>query len=443
MKKFSAQSFGFAQDFQKGAIAPIILLGLLVLGIFVTTKLVNIPQIFKSRASIDRPVAPQNLRVSCSNETRSYTKDGQTYTLIRAGLTWDQVSGVSGYKSRLYNIRDTWNPDPTVCSNLNHGTEILRTNSSYCRNTSGWLPENIILDLIKDDTYDFWVQATNDAGDSIPTHLSFSCPASNSTPSPIAVSVPAAPQNLSVDCTKGPQPFSWDKVPNATSYKIRINNTKDGFNNQVCNKREGQNGWDWCENGVGVGDTSSRIIFPYGDIGPTDTYDFWVHASNSAGDSTPTHFKFICPNNHAPTIVVPLDVSTPVPVSIPNPNGRPSPTSFTTDSPTGVNLKIGGQNFGSQKGFIYFSLGKPGEDSKVQSEYLVQPAKIQSWTDTEINVNVEDVVGAIVNQMSNGLVRVSTLSNQYIRVCQFDQNLCSDYITLPDFAAGGGGRGGV
>jgi len=88
-------------------------------------------------------------------------------------------------------------------------------------------------------------------------------------------SAPAAPTGLSASC---PVPgnsgtVSWNAVPGATSYALRVDNTtKNGWNG-LCDGA--QNQFDVCGNMNGTSLTGATV--------PNDSYNWWVHACNATG----------------------------------------------------------------------------------------------------------------------------------------------------------------
>jgi hypothetical protein len=398
---------------QKGAIAPLLILGLLIAGIFITTKLVNIPQIFKSKASLEKPAAPTNLiQIDCINDNKV------------ARVVWDKVQNVNVYKVRMDDLSNPW--DGSICPQYgNIGQEV---NGDYCSNFYSISdnplerPYKQVFTVKPNQNYDFWVHATNEAGDSNPTHLTVACPkpATAPTPTPTPASDPAfgAPQNLTVDCTKGPKPFSWDRVNGATGYKVRIDNMENGDikENQCAQDgapgEQNQTNGDYCNNSVSQSD-SSRISINFGQIGPTVLHHFWVSAKGSTGDSAASNLWFICPHNGVSTQVFP-GISIPVA----NPAGNPT---LTTQSifynPFSDYVEIRGANFGTQTGTVVYSRG--GEHKVIINSGLL-------WSNNLVRLprTIKDPDSPVKDKIAAG---------QYIQVCKVNPNSCSPYVVLPNF----------
>ncbi len=103
--------------------------------------------------------------------------------------------------------------------------------------------------------------------------------------------------------------------------------------------------------------------------------------------------------------------------STPDPNGKPVFTtpSITLDPNNSNIIQVTGINFGNQIGYVYYSRGGSHEVQLHDGVY---------WTDTLIRIprQIKDPTSPVPNIL---------VLEQYLKICQSDQNKCSQYVVMP------------
>ena len=170
-------------------------------------------------------------------------------------LSWDSSPGSTGYDLRIDDKTDPWTPHtPSPNDKIINGL----TSISY------------IFPTIGGHQYDWWLNSNNESGSSSAAgfgSLVSACIGSG-------VGLPPQPQNLSVSLAGDIATLTWGPSHGATAYDIRIDDLSDPWN-------PSGSALDSIINGK----TSNSHIFK---ILPGHVYNWWVHATNGAGQSNPT-----------------------------------------------------------------------------------------------------------------------------------------------------------
>jgi len=233
---------------------------------------------------------PNNLRVLCSSSGNSVT------------LSWTQEGGAQMFAIRINNTTNPWNGN---CNNPNPGDvcQLISCNSDGV--TCTWNDRNLNLSynisISRNTVYEWWIHAIESGRWTDAVHgPSFICP-------------PPQPTNLRASCSQSSNlvTLSWDQVPGAQAYALRVNNTNNPWQgNCSVSQYEG----DICNDNV---TTNSYTFNPLGGA----NYDWWLHSITSGGWSQAVHGpSFRC---QTPT---------------PTPTLTPTPTSTPTPYPTAVIL---------------------------------------------------------------------------------------------------------
>jgi hypothetical protein len=219
-----------------------------------------------------------------------------------------------------------------------------------------------------------------------------------------SLDIPIAPRDFVANCNVDNKSvvLKWSPVDSASSYKIRINNLKHTWDPNKCAAKATKDGSDVCVDNL---PTHAGEQYSF-NLSTGDLYDAWVHATNETGDSVPTHLTFRCPTPQ----------STPAPTATPNPDGKPAFNSASISFHTGDNvIEIRGTNFGKEIGYVYYSRGGSHEIKMHDRIY---------WGDTFLRIPrvISDPTAPVPNILA---------LEQYIKVCQFNQTKCSEYIQMP------------
>ncbi len=254
---------------------------------------------------------------------------------------------------------------------------------------------------------------------------------------------PTVAKSLDLACSSDNKSvkFSWITVSGIEKSKVRLNNQKVAWKDDSCNQQNASNTQDgnYCNDNV----TDNAITLP---VTPGDNYDFWIHTSNSEGDSQPIHKYFSCtgtvvqePGKTACGAACstndqcnPGYVCTTVGVfgqkGCSKTEGRydcpfvpaqnPAINSFDIKSTPNssadqMRVIITGKNFGTA-GTVYYSRGGSNEVT----------ARVLSWTDTSIELSrsIQDPTSPLPNLI---------IGSQYMRVCRTSPSGCSEYVQLP------------
>jgi hypothetical protein len=183
--------------------------------------------------------APTGLKATCSS-------DGKTVT-----LSWNSVPGASYYSIRVDDTTQGINDNPC-----------LGTLGDYCNETV--YGTSITVPIRPGDSYRWWVHARDSAGNWSDAAIGyFQC------------SQLSAPTGLQSFCSSDGKTvvLSWNPVPGASYYSIRVDDTTQGINDNPCQGTTG----DYCNEYVYQNSANVRIR-------PGDSYRWWVHARDSAGN---------------------------------------------------------------------------------------------------------------------------------------------------------------
>lgn len=215
--------------------------------------------------SNEPPPAPTNLSPNGTTSCNPYTLE----------FTWDAVTGATEYLLRLDNTNNPW----ASCANLNPGDECLTLNTN----------SHTIQQPNPDTTYNWWVHASNENGTSDSTHAQAFIPACPATPSNLDPTTTTA-------CGLTEATFSWDPVPEASDYLLRIDDLSNPWTGSCTNVNSG----DSC---LSLAETSYTR-----EVQPGSDYHWWVHSRNQYGLSGPAHAEpsvphcpLPAPNNLSPT----------------------------------------------------------------------------------------------------------------------------------------------
>lgn len=144
---------------------------------------------------------------------------------------------------------------------------------------------------------------------------------------PVQSTIPVPPSGLVSSCSENglTGTLQWNAVSFATYYAIRVDNKVDAWTGSCTSA-----GGDFCKDVP----TNSYTF----NTTPGSTYDWWVHAMNSAGGSgTSMKASFTCPKLPTPTATnTPVITKSPTPTIKPTftPVNTPTPTKTPTGTPT-------------------------------------------------------------------------------------------------------------
>lgn len=142
------------------------------------------------------------------------------------------------------------------------------------------------------------------------------------SPTPTSCNVPQVPSGLlpsgTTTCGITTQTFTWNPVPGATGYALRIDDTSNPWTGTCSPINPG----DTCVDNLTANSYTRSVI-------PGRTYRWWVHAINTCGWTQPV----------ATTITIPVcttitNTPTPSPSRTPTPTKLPTVTLSPTKSPT-------------------------------------------------------------------------------------------------------------
>lgn len=145
-----------AHNSERGALLPFIILGVLIVGLVLATQSASVQQIFRSQASSSVPTVVQDLNISCSSDNSSVK------------ISWMTNSAAEKTKIRLNNQKTPWTSDACDVQNGSN-----TANGNYCNDNVTEM--SVMLPVTPNDSYDFWIHASNASGDSQPLHKYFSC----------------------------------------------------------------------------------------------------------------------------------------------------------------------------------------------------------------------------------------------------------------------------
>lgn len=225
-----------------------------------------------------------SLRATCSNNQLT--------------LTWQAFPEVNRYLVRVDDTANGWDPplQPGDFMNDNVRSTTYTNNNAQPGHTYGW-----------------WIHTVSDDGQFIKFNGKDGFRGPNVTCSSSVSTKPPAPTGLTASC---PAPgttanLSWNPVPGATVYALRVDNTTSGGWNITCNGSAG----DFCsDNETGTAKSFNSTA--------GNSYTWWMHACNNNGCGDPARSNLTCSSN----------VSTPTPTSAPIVNSDTTSVSFVNSS---------------------------------------------------------------------------------------------------------------